>query len=29
MPELGQRHDYGKRQLADLRVWQVQRFKNN
>lgn len=28
MPELGQRQEFGRRELADLRVWQVQGFEN-
>jgi toxin ParE1/3/4 len=28
MPELGQRQLFAKKELADLRVWQVQGFKN-
>ena len=28
MPELGQMEHFGKKELADLRVWQVRGFKN-
>ena len=28
MPELGQRQEFGRKELADLRVWQVQGFEN-
>lgn len=28
MPELGQRQSFGKKELADVRVWQVREFEN-
>ena len=28
MPELGQRQEFGRNELAELRVWQVQGFEN-
>ena len=28
MPELGQRQEFGRKELAGLRVWQVQGFEN-